>query len=326
MKTVILHGEVSEDANRDEQDVLVQVHTVSRALSELGFTPITVPVSLNITHAIDILQVIRPVFVFNLVESIAGQGNLIHIVPSIMDFLKIPYTGAGTEATFLTSHKVLAKQFLQAKGIATPYFLMPDTQQSDPFPGGTYIIKSVWEHASTWLDEESIIFSEDLHHLSQIILRRQTQLGIACFAETFVEGREFNLSLLAGHRGPEVLPPAEILFDDYPPGKHRVVDFRSKWVEDSFEYQHTPRRFDFPADDEPLITHLTEITLQCWHTFSLRGYARVDFRVDATGKPWVLEVNTNPCLSPDGGFYAAVERSGLSFNGAIERIIHDARK
>jgi len=327
MKTVILlHGEVSEDANRDEQDVLVQVDTVSRALTDLGFTPIAVPVSLNITHTIDTLHKIRPVFVFNLVESISGQGSLIHIAPAIMDSLKIPYTGAGTEATFLTSHKVLAKEFLLARGIATPHFLLPGTRQSDSFSAGTYIIKSIWEHASSWLGDESIVFSEDPLHLSHTIAHRQEQLGIACYAEAFIEGREFNLSLLAGHCGPEVLPPAEIIFDDYPPGKYRVVDFRAKWVEDSFEYRHTPRRFDFPAEDEPLIEHLSEIALQCWHIFSLRGYARVDFRVDTSGKPWVLEVNTNPCLSPDGGFYAAVEQSGLSFHRAIERIIHDARK
>jgi D-alanine-D-alanine ligase len=55
----------------------------------------------------------------------------------------------------------------------------------------------------------------------------------------------------------------------------------------------------------------------------LKGYARVDFRVDPSGQPWILEVNTNPCLSPDGGFYAAAERASLTFNQVIKRIIDD---
>jgi D-alanine-D-alanine ligase len=102
-----------------------------------------------------------------------------------------------------------------------------------------------------------------------------------------------------------------------------VVDYRSKWVEDSFEYHHTPRCFDFSKEDLLLLENLTRIALQCWRIFGLRGYARVDFRVDKSGLPWVLEVNTNPCLSPDGGFYAAVERSGQTFTRAVERIIKD---
>ena len=74
-----------------------------------------------------------------------------------------------------------------------------------------------------------------------------------------------------------------------------------------------------------MLLRLKDLALRCWQVFDLRGYARVDFRIDSAGKPWVLEVNTNPCLSPDGGFYAALERSGLTFIQAIERIIRDAK-
>ena len=82
---------------------------------------------------------------------------------------------------------------------------------------------------------------------------RRESLGGACLAEAFIDGREFNLSLLAGENGPEVLPPAEIRFDAYPPGKVRVVGYRSKWEEGSFEFTNTPRSFEFPATDAPLL-------------------------------------------------------------------------
>ncbi|HYA13904.1 MAG TPA: hypothetical protein VEF33_06155 [Syntrophales bacterium] len=326
MKAVVLHGDVSEDAGMDEKDVLVQAAFVASALSDLGYEPIIIPFSLNFSKTIEILQEMRPAFIFNLVETTAGQGSLIHIAPSLMDFLKIPYTGAKTDAQFLTSNKVLAKQFLQAAGIATPVFFLPDEHYGGSFVEGTYIVKAVWEHASSWLNENSILFVKDQHRLRKAVLSQQDNLGMTCFAEAFIEGREFNISLLAGDEGPDVLPHAEIRFDDYPSGKARVVDYRSKWVEDSFEYRHTPRCFDFSKEDEPLLDQLSYLSRRCWHIFSLRGYARVDFRIDKTGMPWVLEVNTNPCLSPDGGFFAAVERSGLSFNQAIERIIKDAHR
>ena len=88
---------------------------------------------------------------------------------------------------------------------------------------------------------------------------------------------------------------------------------------------HTPRRFDFAAADLPLLTRLKDIARNCWRAFGLRGYVRVDFRIDATGRPFVLELNANPCLSPDAGFAAALSRAGIPFVAAIGRIVREAR-
>lgn len=323
MKVVILHGEVPASADQDEQDVLIQAQCVSRSLAEQGYEPAVIPVSANFCHLIDRLNLIQPDFVFNLVESIMGQGRLIHMAPSILDYLKIPYTGARTEAIFITSQKLIAKRCLQMSGLDTPPWITLDDAQEQPFKPGFYIIKSVWEHASVGLDEDSIVSVHHENKLLKLIGSKGESLGGACFAELFVAGREFNLSLLAGPDGPEVLPPAEIRFDDYPPGKLHVVGYRAKWDEDSFEYQHTPRTFEFPSKDAQLLRKLMDLAIACWQIFELKGYARVDFRVDESGRPWILEINTNPCLSPDGGFYAAAERGGLKFNNVIERIIAD---
>jgi D-alanine-D-alanine ligase len=323
MKVVVLHGEVPEGAGRDEQDVLVQAGRVSRSLSELGYEPTAIAVSTDFTRLIDHLNILQPDFAFNLVESILGQGRLIHMVPSILDYLKIPYTGAQTEAIFVTSQKLLAKKFLQMRGLDTPTWISSDEPGTSPFTSGLYVIKSVWEHASVGLDEDSIVSVQNEKKLHKIMKTKRGCLGGNCFAEAFIAGREFNLSLLAGPDGPEVLPAAEIRFDDYPPGKHRVVGYRAKWDEDSFEYRHTPRTYEFSAEDAPLLRKLSELAMDCWQLFDLKGYARVDFRVDQAGKPWILEINTNPCLSPDAGFYAAAKRARLKFNDMIERIITD---
>jgi D-alanine-D-alanine ligase len=70
-----------------------------------------------------------------------------------------------------------------------------------------------------------------------------------------------------------------------------------------------------------LLAELTDLALQCWTLFDLSGYARVDFRVDGHQRPWVLEVNANPCIAPDAGFAAALEQAGISFDQAIARIV-----
>jgi D-alanine-D-alanine ligase len=86
---------------------------------------------------------------------------------------------------------------------------------------------------------------------------------------------------------------------------------------------HTPRRFDFPDGDQPLLEELKSLSLRAWNLFGLSGYARVDFRVDRSGKPWVLEINANPCISPDAGFVAAAEKAGMTYTQIIKAIVDD---
>jgi D-alanine-D-alanine ligase len=152
------------------------------------------------------------------------------------------------------------------------------------------------------------------------------RLGRPCFAEQFIEGREFNLAILDGPQGPELLPAAEIDFAAFPPGKPRIVGHRAKWVAGSFEFENTPPSFDFPDQDRPLLDQIGNLTLACWRRFGLRGYARVDFRVDPEQGPWILEINTNPCLAPDAGFAAALARAGIPFPQAVQRIVNAAAR
>jgi D-alanine-D-alanine ligase len=280
-----------------------------------------IPVSLNLAAAAQRLAELRPAIVFNLVETIDGRGNLIHLFPALLDALKIRYTGAGTEALFLTSNKLVAKRWLDAAGLPTPAWFTAEAPHEGLPIEGAWLVKSVWEHASIGLDEDSVLFDADRKRLLAEMEGRRGALGGACLAEAYIDGREFNLSLLAGADGPQLLPPAEIRFDNYPPGKVRVVGYRSKWEEGTFEFANTPRSFAFPAQDDPLLALLKDLAFKCWKLFGLKGYARVDFRVDKAGKPWILEINANPCLSPDAGFSAAAARAGLAFPELLSRIL-----
>jgi len=327
MKAVILHDRIPPDANFDHQDVLYQSEAIANLLVELGYDPVEISISLNLKKLIEALKAINPSIVFNLVESIEGQGRLIHLIPSILDYLKLPYTGSKTEPLFLTSNKILAKKLLIKAGILTsPALSLGGIKYNEKLNvSGLYIIKSVWEHASQGIDEHSVIAVEDKHQLIEALQSKEDQLGGECIAEQYSEGREFNLSLLASPKGPEVLPPGEIIFEDYPQEKIKIVCYRAKWVEGSFEYLHTPRTFEFSSlQDHALLRRLKKIAKKCWNLFELHGYARVDFRVDKCNNPFVLEVNANPCISPDSGFIAAAAKAGLSMKQVVERIIGDA--
>jgi D-alanine-D-alanine ligase len=326
MKVVVLHGEIPDEASIDELDTLDQVDVISQALADLGHESIPVPVSLNLARTVDALDAIHPDLIFNLVEAINGRGSLIHVMPSILDSIGIPYTGSSAEAIFLTSNKLIAKKIMTGADILTIPWWSPDNIQSRPFSSGRYIVKSIWEHASIGIDESSIVDLQTPDQLSLALADFKIKLAGPCFAEPFIEGREFNMAVLAAGDGHQILPPAEVRFNNYPEGKPKLLTYRAKWDEESFEYQNILAAFDFTEEDGALIAKLKDITSQCWQLFGLRGYARIDFRVDKDGTPWVMEINTNPCLSPDGGFAWSVEEAGLSFNDAVAHIIDDSFK
>jgi D-alanine-D-alanine ligase len=144
------------------------------------------------------------------------------------------------------------------------------------------------------------------------------------FVEQYIDGREFNVSLLEGRDGPEILPVAEIKFSNFPDGKPRILNYASKWTSSTFEFGNTNRTFDFESGDRLLVDAMRATSLQCWQMLDLGAYVRVDYRVDGAGKPWVLEVNANPCISPDSGFVASVQQAGYSYTGMIKRIIDTA--
>ncbi|HBI13917.1 MAG TPA: D-alanine--D-alanine ligase [Desulfobulbaceae bacterium] len=330
MKIAVIHNRVRAEDAPDARDVLQQAEEVIAALASLGHQVVRWSCGLDLEEARRALAGFGPDLVFNLVEDLAGHGRLIHLFPSLLDALRIPYTGAPAEAIFLTSHKTLAKERMQQAGLPTPAWAGPwPVAGRERRPSGwanKWIIKSLWEHASVGLDAGSVLATDSAATLSAEMRRRCDALGGSCFAEEFIDGREFNLSLLAGADGPEVLPPAEILFSGYTPDMIRIVDYQAKWDEGSLPYRNTPRTFDFGPADAPLLQELTDIARRCWHAFALAGYARVDFRVDGAGRPFILEINTNPCLSPDAGFAAALAQAGISFAQAMARIVADARR
>ncbi len=325
-KIVILHSDISAEASEDELDCLRQAEVISGAARVLGYEPVLLPFVLDLNQTIKDLKAINPFTVFNIVETLAGRGSLIHLAPALLDYLKIPYTGCPTDAIFVTSNKPLAKKLLRASGITTPDWLEMDGSFFQESEDEKYLIKSSWEHASVGLDENSLISHKSNDDLLAQMNRREELLGGSCFAEAYIDGREFNVALIAESSGVRVLPIAEMIFRDYAEDKPKLVDYRAKWVADSFEYNNTIRKYEFEARDDKLLKSLQEISLRCWKLFGLRGYARVDFRVDKNGKPWVLEINTNPCLSPDAGFAAAMEQASLKYHEAIALIIQDALK
>lgn len=321
MRALVLGSRPTPTAGPHELDDLVQVAFVCDVLNRLGIEARPLWVDLDMAATKRAILDARAQVVFNLVEGIEGDGSLIHLVPSLLDSLGVTYTGCPSQALFICSNKPLCKTVMRFAGLPTPDWVT--TKGGDILTyerGGSFIIKTAFEHSSFGLDENSVTEAKDIEWVRRELERRSRLLGKEFFAEHYIDGREFNVSLLEGPSGVEVLPIAEISFQGYGPERPRIVCFKAKWDPMSFEYWNTPRTFEY--EDAPAIKAALEpLARKCWELFGLRGYARVDFRFDQQGKPWILEVNPNPCISPDAGFMASVHRAGLSSEETISRIL-----
>jgi D-alanine-D-alanine ligase len=301
----------------DEVDTLVAAEAVAAALRALGNATEIVGLGLDLRE-IEAVAARRPLLVFNLADAVAGDGRLAPTVPARLDALEIPYTGCSAAAWLDTLSKIGTKLKLAHTGLPTPGWSQ-DGRGLDA--DAKVIVKPVWEHGSLGLDDASVMQGAGA---PQAIAERNLRWKTEHFAEVYIEGREFNVALIDGPQGVQVLPIAEIIFDG-PKAGPRIVGYDAKWTPDSAAYVGTPRRFGLERNEPALAAALSKLSFACWSLFALSGYARVDFRVDSAGQPFILEVNMNPCLSPDAGFPAAAAESGLAYQDMIGSIVAASR-
>ncbi len=313
----ILYNQPHENALPDELDVLDQVEFVEKNLHEIGVDTYRKGITENFMKEVPDLVTEKPDFVFNLVESITNKGELCYFIPALLNVYSIPYTGNPVEAMFITTSKGLTCKTLTGAGITGPGYYSP-SQYGQLTEGKQYIIKPVWEDGSMGITGKSVFtFTPD--YIKKLEQYDDTHWLI----QDYIEGREFNISILKGENGPEVMPPAEMVFHNHWDDKPKIVDFRAKWEEGTFEYENTIREFPGKKLNPVLNERIIESALKCWHVFGLKGYARADMRIDKNDIPYVIEVNANPCMSPDSGLVAATEAAGLPFTVVLQRILTD---
>jgi D-alanine-D-alanine ligase len=311
----IVHGATAE--RPDEVDTLDAAKAVAAALRRLGFRTDITHIGLDL-RPLSRLAAKEPYAIFNLVEALTADVRMASVVPAVLERLGVAFTGASFDALAATVSKLRIKQILKEASIRTPVW----TERGEGLgPDELVLIKSVDEHASVGIDALSVVPGRAA---TGEILRREAAYGGRFFAEAYVEGREFNISLLEGPQGPVVLPIPEILFEGFEACRPLIVDYEAKWIEESHAYNNTPRYFGLEDREPELAASLTDVCHDVWRAFGLGGYARVDLRVGGDGVPQVIDINTNPCMTPDAGFAAAGAEAGIAYDGLVARIVRAA--
>ena len=313
MKVLVLHSDIPPGAPPEEEDTLIAAAAVEAALVARGHTAGRAAYVKDRAGLEALLRASAPDIVFNLVEGVDGLGGLAPQAPRALAALGWRFTGVGAEAMDLTNDKPRTKALLRQAGLATPdWCVPPDWTGLDE---RLWIVKSAMEDASLGLDDGCVVAG-----LAAVIARAEacaTAHGGVWFAEAFIPGREFNIAILNGR----VLPVAEMRFERWPEGKPRIVGYDAKWEEESSGWNGTVRHFGVERDEPALATALRTACERVWSLFGLTGFVRVDFRIDESGAPLILEINANPCITPDAGFAAAAAEAGMSYGEVIEALV-----
>ncbi|HEV8112746.1 MAG TPA: ATP-grasp domain-containing protein [Planctomycetota bacterium] len=304
-----------------------EVDAVEAACRANGWESSRIRASADPRRTIAALESAEPDVVFHLAESVEGDARLESLLATLLEGRSIPFTGSGPKTLWNALHKPLARTTLSRAGVSIPEgFLLERAHAPLPrafrrAPKARWIVKPSREDASHGIAIESVVSGERaLRARCAYVIDTYAQPALV---EEFVEGREFNVSMIEEASGPRVLPLAEIDFTKFPAGAPKLVTFASKWIEGSAEHRGTPSvaARKLARGQERWIR---EAALGAWRALKLRGYGRVDMRLASDGTPRVIDVNPNPDISLDAGLAKAAARAGIDHGSLITRIIEIA--
>ena len=328
ISVLILHNSPQPSTDQafaeSEAGVLAEVEAVSRALDKLRIPHRAVGVR-QFEELPGVLSASDETVVFNLVEGFWTNPKQCNLVSNVVRSFGKACTGNDAYGLLLSLDKWQCKALLAAAGIPTPQGLIVPPGRPVPTRGlfaGPYIVKPVETDASEGIDKTSIIPGPG-KALRQAVQRIHDQMGQPALIEQFIDGRELNISVISRKGELEVLPLAEIDFSAFEAGRPRIVGYEAKWLEDSFEYHHTPRIIPAPLPKR-VAERVRELAAASCRALSCFEYCRVDFRLDKANRPYVLEVNANPDISLDAGFAAAIKAAGMSYQAFVKLEIDNA--
>lgn len=323
-------GEETTDAPpslRANAEVANTAAAVAAALDRSGMTSLLVPVHDGLGGLVRKLRREGVDAVFNLVESLGGESAREPELPRRLDAARIPYTGAGGTALATCLAKDRARKRLAARGVPIPHGVaVTDPDEAVRAAAGLLsfpvFVKPARTDASIGIDQRS--FCRDAKALRSRVAWLLRHLGPPVLVEEWIGGTELNVSALPDGDGLTM----SVTMLDYSqvdaPGYVPMVTYEAKWVEGSPEWatRSLPARGHVP---DAKLEEVKAVAAAALRALDVRPPGRVDIRLDAEGRPRVIDVNPNPDLHPEAGYAIAMKGLGLDYDEAIARIARAAR-
>ncbi len=313
--------EAAPKRTRKKKKKKTDIEAISEALRELGHEPVTFAVDGRPQTLTRIARSSADLY-FNLVESYAGDDTMEMHFAAFLDLVGKKYTGAGPQGSFLAMDKSVAKKIIRYHDLYTPYSAViyrgiVEHAQDINFP---VIVKPAAEDASKGIDAAAVVSS--VKELLERIHYVQTEFESAALLEEYIEGREIYAAVI-GNDTPEALPLVELDLSKLPEGMPRIAGYEVKFDVNTEAYRKTKSS---PARDldEETVERIQQVARTAFRALKLRDYGRIDMRLAADGKVYVLEANPNPWLDPAAEFAMAAKEGGRTYVEMIGEIVEAA--
>lgn len=318
IRLVVLASDDREALGGDRPDVREVIEAaadIRDGLRSQGFPDATLYLARDLGDVRRMLSSQRPDVVFNLIESLKGNEAWEPAVAALLERSGVAYTGSPAPALRACLDKDLCMRCLARNGVPVPRSEVRDpANATEPFPFPAFV-KPRRTDGSVGIDGGSVV-----HDVSSLALRVRhlcATFGGEALVQEYLPGREINVAIL-GDTHPEPLWPAEIDFKGFPEDVPHIVTYRAKWDEDSQEFSGT---VSLRANLEPdLERRILRIALSAFRVLGVRDYGRVDMRLDAHGRPRVIEVNPNSDLAPGTGIARQAARQGIEHAELVARV------
>jgi D-alanine-D-alanine ligase len=300
------------DEFRAERDVL-------HALRRSGHEVRVVGIGDRLTELRETIGEWRPHVVFNLLDEFQGIISHDHYVVAYLEILKQRYTGCNPRGMMLSRDKVLTKRVLATHGVATPAFKLFPFGRRFRAParvGFPLFVKSATEDASLGISQASLC--DDMRSLRERVELIHEQVQSDALAEEYVDGRELYVGVL-GNSKLVTLPPWEMDFGTLPRDQARVATRRAKWNR-KYRAKHAIEtgKAELRSEQRALLSRLAK---RAYRALYMSGFARMDFRLCADGRVYLLEANCNPNLSQGEDFADAAKAAGVGYAALVNRIV-----
>jgi D-alanine-D-alanine ligase len=272
------------------------------------------------------LRQANPDIVFNIAEGFHGVNRESH-VPAICEFYGIPYSGSDPFTLTLCLDKARTKETLSFHGIPTPRFAVVEgveglgavTEQL-AFP---LFVKPLHEGSSKGITDANLCF--DRGHLSRQTAFLLENYRQPVLVEEYLPGKEFTCAVVGNGDEAVVLPIVGMNFETLPKGALPIYSFDAKFVWDRPE--NPLDIFQCPARiTRELQASIERVTLDAFRVLGCRDWARIDVRLDASGKPNVLEVNPLPGILPDPADNSCLPKAARAAGIGYEELIQNCLK
>jgi D-alanine-D-alanine ligase len=322
MEKVLVPPDDPGDADLETVEWKTEFHVV-RALRELGHEVRCLGVGTDLGVIRAGIEDFTPDVVFNLLEDFKDVPIYDQNVVAYLELLDVPYTGCNSRGLMLARDKAITKKILSFHRIPVPEFHVFRMGHAVVRPkklAYPLIVKSLTKEGSAGISKLSVVDSDaKLKERVALVHKRQHTDAIV---ERYVDGRELYVGVI-GARRLQVLPVWEMVFENLSEEAPRIATERVKW-DPVYQKKHGIDTAVAKGLSDATLAQIQNVCRRVYRTLELSGYARIDLRLNAEGKIYVLEANPNPQLADGEDFAASALHAGISYRALVQRLVNQA--